>query len=110
MNSTVCAPPYLGGACRLSDLTNSRLLDNLSRYLHAKKTGVTMGWGGRSAIRKGGRGRGGGAHILNNPSVHQIKGATLSLNSAIAEYGISRADLEDVPLSLIHISEPTRPY
>ena len=55
------------------------------------------GWGGRSAIRKGGRGRGGGAHILSNPSVHQIKGVTLSLNSAIAEYGISRADLEHVP-------------
>ena len=55
-----------------------------------------MGWGGRGAIRKGGRG---GARILSNPSVSQIKGATLSLNSAIAEYSVSREDLSDVPCS-----------
>ena len=51
---------------------------------------------GRGASRKGGRG---GARILSNPSVHQIKGATLSLNSAISEYGVTRADLESVPCS-----------
>ena len=54
-----------------------------------------MGWGGRGGIRKGGRGS--GARILHNPSVTQIKGATLSLNSAVAEYGITKEDLAEVP-------------
>lgn len=54
-----------------------------------------MGWGGggKKRAKTGGRG---GAYLVN-PSVHQIKGATLSKNSAIAEYGISAADLDGVP-------------
>lgn len=53
-----------------------------------------MGWGGGGIRKKGGRG---GARILYNASVYQQKGATLSLNSAVAEYGVSRSDLVDVP-------------
>ena len=56
-----------------------------------------MGWGGRGGIRKGHRGRSSARVLSVNTSAYQIKGATLSLNSAIAEYGITKEDLADTP-------------
>ena len=69
----------------------------ITRGIHANtlsRQSGAMGWGGGGIRKKGGRG---GAHVIYNANVYQQKGATLSLNSAVAEYGVSREDLADVP-------------